>query len=159
MTLLRGFVAAVCFAVPVASVAADALKAEDANAYASSYQKRIDAPAAKPAVSNVRIFRGADKDADNDRLLADGYDLLGVSTFKSSEVPPDMAVAHAKNIKADLVMVYSTRFGKIPNAAKSEAAADAADQEKVADDAPKMQLIGGMEYTYEYYATFWIKAK
>lgn len=151
MTLLCGLIAAACFALPVAGFTADA-----ANAYADAYKKRIDAPAAKPAGTEVRIYRGSDKEADTDRLLRDGYDLLGVSSFKGGETPPDKAVAHAKNIKADLVMVYSTRAGKLPGSVQ---AGEDDTKKEIAADTPEMQLVGGMEYSYEYYAMFWIKAK
>lgn len=151
MTLLCGWIAAACFALPVAGFAADA-----ANAYAAAYKKRIDAPAAKAAGAEVRIYRGVDKEADTERLLQDGYDLLGVSSFKGGETPPEKAAAHAKNIKADLVMVYSARAGKLPG--EVQAGKDDTKKE-IAADTPEMQLVGGMEYSYEYYAMFWIKAK
>lgn len=156
MTFLRGLITAACFSLPFASIAADA-PADDANPYANGYEKRLEAPAAKPAVSNVKIFRGGDRDADYGRLLEDGYDLLGASSFKSGDVPPDLAIAHAKNIKADLVMVYSTRFGQIPKAVKMDAAKAKAGNTDIDANLPEMRLVGGMEYSYEYYAAFWLK--
>ncbi len=157
IALLQAFVVAAGFSLPSVGFSADAASAENGNPYAAAYEQRREAPAA--AGANVRIYRGSDQDADGQRLMEDGYDLLGSSSFVGSEVPPDQAVAHAKNIRADLVMVYSTRFGKIPHetkldAAKAKAKAPA---EGVSEDAPKMQLIGGMEYSYEYYASFWTK--
>lgn len=158
ITLLRGLVAVVGLVLSFSGAAAET-PADDTNPYANGYEKRLDAPAAKPAVGNVKIFRGNDRDVDYGRLLEDGYDLLGASSFKSGDVPPDLAVAHAKNIKADLVMVYSTRFGQIPKAVQIDAAKARAKAGNSDIDAnlPEMRLVGGMEYSYEYYATFWIK--
>jgi len=162
IALLQAFVVAAGFSLPSVGFSADAASAKNGNPYAAAYEQRREAPAATGA--NVRIYRGSDQDADGQRLMEDGYDLLGSSSFVGGEVPPDQAVAHAKNIRADLVMVYSTRFGKIPHEAKLDAAkakakgpAEPAVAEGVAGDAPKMQLIGGMEYSYEYYASFWTK--
>lgn len=148
MRFIRLLPAAFAFVFLIASHGAHA---DPANPYASGYKSRIDAPAGKAVVSNVRVFRGADRDADTDRVLADGYDLLGVSSFKSGEVSPEMAVAQAKAIKADMVLVYSSRVGKVPDAGQ-QVNTDGADK-----DLPKMRVVNEMQYDYEYYATYWIK--
>lgn len=156
--LFRSFIAMASVLAPFTSIAADV---DNTNPYASHYEKRLDAPLNKPAVANVRIYRGDDKETDDNRLLEDGYDMLGASSFRSGEVSPDMAVAHAKNINADLVMVYSVRFGQTPKEVQANNAKAKA-KEKVVNpnidkNLPEIRLLGGLEYSYDYLATFWTK--
>ena len=130
---------------------------EATNPYTTGYSKRMDAPAGKPWSGEVKIFKGSDKDRDYLRLLEDGYDLLGLSSFKAGEVPPDQAAAQAREIKADVVMVYTNRFGKVPDAVKMEAARNKLKNKSDYGAAPEFELLGNMEYGFEYYATFWTK--
>lgn len=134
-----------------------ALAEEAANPYATGYSKRMDASAEKPVSGDVRIFKGSDKERDYLRLLEDGYDLLGVSSFKAGDVPPAQAAAQAKDVKADIVMVYTNRFGKVPDAVKMEAARNKLKNKSDYGAAPEFELLGNMEYGFEYYATFWTK--
>lgn len=128
------------------------------NPYATSYTKRVDAAPNKTPVTEVKIFKGQDRDADYLRLLEDGYDMLGTSSFKAGVVPPpDQAVAQARTVNADVVLVYTNRFGKVPDAVKMDAARNKLRKEVTGDGVQETRAVGNMEYSFEYLATYWSK--
>ena len=59
---------------------------------------------------DTKMFVSNHKDDDNISMLEDGYDMMGTSGFQASKVPPELALQHAKAIKADTVLVY-TKYG------------------------------------------------
>lgn len=127
------------------------------NPYATSYTKRVDAAPNKEPAAEVKIFQGRDRDADYLRLLEDGYDLLGASAFKAGVVPPDQAVVQARAVNADVVLVYTNRFGKAPDAVKMDAARSKLRKDASGEAPSEPRLIGNMEYNFEYFATYWGK--
>ena len=127
------------------------------NPYATSYTKRVDAAPNKVPVAEVKIFKGQDRDADYLRLLEDGYDLLGTSAFKGGTVPPNQSVAQAKAVNADVVLVYTNRFGKVPDAVKMDAARNRLHKDVTGDGPQEPRMMGNMEYSFEYLATYWNK--
>ncbi len=129
------------------------------NPYAKSYVSR-ERPsiALEPDPSGPKIYRGADQVTDYKRMLESGFDMLGYSNFQGLDVSPDKATEHARNIKADIVLVYAEQKGSTPatvqidqarNRAKSKASAgnEAVQQ----DEQPKDQTL------YEYFASYWVK--
>lgn len=127
----------------------------DVNPYATSYQQRREVSADTPAVDQVKMFRGEDKERDYLRLLEDGYELLGSSSFKSGTVPPEQAQMQARKVKADVVMVYTNHFGKTPNAIRMEAARHRlrTNTESASSEAQPINI----QNSYAYYATYWVK--
>ncbi|NOT15499.1 MAG: PDZ domain-containing protein [Methylotenera sp.] len=56
--------------------------------------------------SNTQLELGGIEDEDNTRMLENGYDLMGTSTFISTSTPDDLAKQHGNHIQADKVLVY-----------------------------------------------------
>jgi hypothetical protein len=65
-----------------------------------------------------KVFRGGNFDSDHQRMLEDGYNLIGVSSFNAANVDPSSSTVQAKAVKAEVVLVYSkhtgTRSGVLP---------------------------------------------
>ncbi len=111
---------------------------EDFNPYAASYVSRLSPPAA--VHEPFRLYSGTDKVGDYYRLLEDGYDMLGYSSFESSNVPSDELRAHAEQIKADLALIYTRGVDSLVNRGKQPDASGKVDQT-----------------VYEYFATYWTR--
>ena len=84
-----------------------------ANVYAADnpYEKNYKAQnsgnlASLQANPDTKIFVSKHKDEDNITMLEDGFDLMGSSGFDAGNVLPELALQHAKAIKADTVLVY-----------------------------------------------------
>jgi hypothetical protein len=67
---------------------------------------------------NVTIKHGVNKDNDNQKLLEEGYSLVGFSSFNAATGNESDAIAQAKEVHASLVMLYehysNTITGNIP---------------------------------------------
>ena len=122
-----------------------------------------------------RLVQGSNIDQDEQRMLEDGYILLGISSFNVAKINQSKAIEHAKKIHADTVIVYSqytdTRSGSMPLTVP--------DTQTTYHSGSIGGLGGGfatysgssttygtkttyMPYSvqrYDYLATFWIKAK
>ena len=103
---------------------------------------------------DTKMYVSNHKDDDNISMLEDGYDMMGTSGFQASKVPPELALQHAKAIKADTVLVY-TKYGSAKTAAsKIQVIKEAAkkgggvinDKDLVED-----------ETQYDYFASYWAK--
>ena len=132
------------------------------NPYIKGYLS-LDKPtvALQPDPDGPKLFRGNNKDTDNNRMLVKGFDMLGYSSFEAREVKPEQALEQAKILKADLVLVYTKETAGTPASvkiqqlreqamkAKSKTATDAKDSKATtpADDSP----------VYNYYASYWVK--
>lgn len=93
-------------------------------------------------------------DEDNISMLEDGYDMMGSSGFEAGGIAPDMALEHAKSIKADVVLVYSKYASKRSELSKLEMIKEAA---KSTGEIDPEVLEGGDEEQYNYYASYWAK--
>jgi PDZ domain len=106
---------------------------------------------AKP---DTKMYVSNHKDDDNISMLENGYDMMGFSDFSAADVPADMALQHAKAIKADTVLVYS-KYGSAKTAASKMAlikeAAKKGGGEIDAKDLPVDTT------NYNYYASYWAK--
>jgi hypothetical protein len=133
------------------------------NPYAKNYVARPGVPAStKPG--EPKVFRGVDKDVDYQRLLEDGFDMLGSSAFEDTVVPVQQLLVQEKKVGADMALVYSLPLTKVPDSlrlqqAKAEAALNHAEQEEtnIEKDAPDTQRLSLNQPFYEYYATYWVK--
>ena len=139
------------------------------NPYTKNYTARagVQQPAAPSAAP--KAFRGGNREADYQRLLEDGYDMLGSSSFQNADVDPQMFVELAKKVGADLALVYPTSLTEVPAAlklqqAKARTKAEAktrkemeGEEFRIEKDAPTGELIGLVSHFYEYYATYWVK--
>lgn len=114
--------------------------AEDFNPFTKSYVSRIASPASPHRLP--KLYAGSDKDGDYYRLLEDGYDMLGYSSFKFTSTPPEKLSEQAASLNADLVLVYTEGVDSVANRPdRTEAKAEA----------------GKDETLYEYFATYWTK--
>jgi hypothetical protein len=132
------------------------LAAED-NPYEKNYKaQNAGGMASMQANPDTKIYVSNHKDEDNISMLENGFDLMGSSGFDAGNVLPELALQHAKAIKADTVLVYKkygsaktpvSKMQLIKEAAKKGGGeVDIKDIES-ADDAPQ----------YKYYASYWAK--
>lgn len=136
------------------------------NPYIDAYVA-LDRPqvALQPEPDAPRLFRGNDKDRDNNKMLVKGYDMLGFSSFDGKLVAPELALEQGKKLKADLVLVYSRESARTPlnvraQQLRARAKADAADKsgQKAATETKTTEtIIEDDGATYSYYAAYWVK--
>lgn len=126
----------------------------DENLYQKNYkaQSTYDLKSMQ-ANPDTKLYVSNHKDEDNISMLENGYDMMGSSGFEAGDVPPQMALTHAKDINADVVLVYS-KFGAAKDASakialiKEAAKTGRALTEKDVADEPTQ---------YKYYASYWAK--
>ena len=103
---------------------------------------------------DTKMYVSNHKEDDNISMLENGYDMMGTTGFEAGEVSPDLALQHAKAIKADTVLVY-TKFGAAKTAASKIAVIKEAAKKNggVVEDKDLKE-----EPTqYDYYASYWAK--
>lgn len=106
------------------------------------------------AQPDTKIYVSKHKDEDNISMLENGYDMMGTSGFEGTDVPPALALEHAKAIKADTVLVYR-KYGSAKTAAsKIQLIKEAAkkgggvvDQKDLVEEPTQ----------YKYFASYWAK--
>jgi len=121
------------------------------NPYTQAYTSQAKV-AAKAEAGPPQIFRGKDKQADYQRQLEKGYDVLGYSSFEAADVAPAKLTEQAVKVNADVALVYTavanrTMVSVRPDAAKAATGTQAANT----DEAP------GTGRLYNYFATYWTK--
>ena len=124
------------------------------NPYAKSYvSKGRPTIALQPDPAGPKIYRGQNQVDDYKLMLENGFDMLGYSSFNGLDVSPEMATEQAKNIKADLVLVYAEQKGSATLSAQIEQARKKARAEAAGSDdsTPQDQTL------YEYFASYWVK--
>lgn len=124
------------------------------NLYTKNYVEQNDGHLKSfQAHPETEMYVSNHKDDDNISMLEKGYDMMGSSGFDATDTPAAMALEHAKNIKADIVLVYSkygsektasSKIELIKEAAKNGGEIDAKDLEAEATH-------------YQYYASYWAK--
>ncbi|MEO1956861.1 MAG: PDZ domain-containing protein [Methylophilaceae bacterium] len=91
-------------------------------------------------------------DEDNISMLETGYDMIGSSGFEAGSIAPDLALTHAKSIKADVVLVYSKYASKKSALSKLIMIKEAA--KTTGEVNPEVMED---EEAYQYYASYWAK--
>lgn len=131
-----------------------AAHAEDANPYASNYKEQNTSKLKSlDANPDTKIYVSNHKEDDNIKMLEDGYDMIGTSGFSAQSASPDLALQHAKSIKADVVLVYK----------KYESAKTASSQlQLIKEAAKKGEEIDPNDLVeeptqYYFYASYWAK--
>ncbi len=125
----------------------------DENWYAKYYQTQAKGQlASMQPEPKTEIYVGKNKQEENVSMLEQGYDLMGVSSFEGKDIPPEQALAHGREIRADRVLVYVSDAGKNTPISQMEFIREARKSgkeltEKDFQEAPK----------YSYYATYWAK--
>lgn len=105
------------------------------------------------AMPDTKMYLSNHKDEDNISMLENGYDLMGFSAFDAGDVPPDFALAQAKAIHADTVLVY-VKYGSEKTASSKIAALKEAAKKNGEVDEKALQANGTQ---YKYYASYWAK--
>jgi hypothetical protein len=132
--------------------------AEDAeNLYATAYKPlELRAKVLPPEDLEPKIYKGTDnKDADYQRMLEGGYDLLGFSSFEAGEVPPQLLTQHARTVKAHLVLVTVSRSGDVPASIKIDRLRQKAREQNT--DTVDLSDIEQTVVRYNYHASYWVK--
>lgn len=106
---------------------------------------------AKP---DTKMYVSNHKDEDNIGMLENGFDMMGTSGFSAADVPADMALQHAKTIKADTVLVYSKYGAALTAASKMSVIKEAA---KKTGGVVEDKDLKEDPTQYDYYASYWAK--
>jgi hypothetical protein len=137
------------------------LLAVSTNIYAAEnlYEKNYKAQNLGNLVSlqanpDTKMFVSNHKDEDNISMLEDGYDLMGSSGFEATDVAPELALQHAKSIKADTVLVYRKYGSAKTKASKLQLIKEAA--RKGGGEVDTKDLVEEPTQ-YKYYASYWAK--
>jgi len=137
------------------------LLAASTNIYAAEnlYEKNYKAQNLGNLVSiqanpDTKMFVSNHKDEDNISMLEDGYDLMGSSGFEATNVAPELALQHAKSIKADTVLVYRKYGSAKTKASKLQLIKEAA--KKGGGEVDAKDLVEEPTQ-YKYYASYWAK--
>lgn len=139
--------------IPVLLLAPLAGMAED-NLYAQNYQPQNQGNLhSLQADPEPQLFSGNRRDEDNIKMLENGYDLMGLSSFEGGDIPPQQAIDHGRNIKADAILVYVKKAGNATAASKMEMIKEAV---KKGQALTEKDMVTAPE-KYRYYATFWAK--
>lgn len=128
--------------------------ADEVNPYAKNYkeQNTNNLKSLDPD-PDTKIYVSNHKDEDNISMLENGYDLIGTSGFSATEASSDLALQHAKAIKADTVLVYRKYESAKTASSKLQLIKEAAKKSKEID--PNDLEEGPTQY--QYYASYWAK--
>lgn len=129
-------------------------QAAEENPYAKNYkeQNTYNLKSLNPN-PDTKLFVSNHKDDDNITMLEDGFDMIGSSGFSATEASPDLALQHAKTIKADTVLIYK----------KYESAKTASSQLQLVKEAAKKgedidpNDLAEESTQYYFYASYWAK--
>lgn len=127
------------------------------NPYSKSYVSRgRPTVALQPDTTGPKIYRGKDEVSDYQRMLENGFDMLGYSSFQGLDVPPARAIEQAQKLKADLVLVYAKQKGSRPVSVQIDQMRKKAQDQKAptgsdVSSSPQNQAL------YEYFASYWVK--
>ena len=146
-TIISTIAATALLSLSILSVAAENLYEKN---YVKQNNSNLVSLQAKP---DTKLFVSNHKNEDNIPMLEDGYDLMGFSSFDAGDVPPNDALAHAKSIKADTVLVY-VKYGSEKTASSKIAALKEAAKKTGEVDEKDVQANGTQ---YRYYASYWAK--
>ena len=119
-------------------------------------------------VGDPRIVQGADVIEDAKEMRRDGYVPIGQSSFNAAEVDDSLAVQQARNVHAEVVLMYKqyteTWSGSmaVPMGPADGGIAVASPGQAVAVSAPNRMSVVNVPYhtrRYDYYATYWGRIK
>jgi len=123
--------------------------------YVNKYTPTV---ALQPDPGGPKLYRGTSKTQDYQRLLRNGYELLGYSSFEAVHVPPEQALEQGRKVKADLILVYSERTGSVPASVQIEQLREQARASGDQEGHTTIELPESTQQdTYAYFATYWAK--
>ena len=110
---------------------------------------------------DTKIFAGMNKEKDNIRMLEDGYDLMGASSFQGPFVEPNQALKHAQSIEADVVLVYDRKINEMTRSARLRQIHDEMKKEHKNEENAVIEVsesdLKDKNSKFEFYATYWAK--
>lgn len=122
-----------------------------------------------------KIFKGNNIDSDFQNMCENGFLSIGYSSFNAGQIGSDKAISHAKNIKAEVVIVYSeytnTVSGSIPltlpNTETSTTTTSGnlwgvGSYDEISTTTTNKSETYNIPYNvnrYDYFASFWVKTK
>lgn len=125
------------------------------NLFAKNYKEQNNSNLKSMQVNpDTKMYVSNHYDEDNISMLEDGYDMMGSSGFEAGSIKPDMALEHARSIKADVVLVYSKYASKKSSLSKLELIKEAA---KTTGEIDPESLNSQDDEQYKYYASYWAK--
>ena len=137
----------------------------DENVFEKNYQ--IQSPKGFQSFSknpNTKIMRGWAQKTDKFKMLEDGYDLMGHSNFTAPYTSPNLALQHAKSIKADMVLLYDRQINDSSRATiikKAREKARKANRVKQVGNLTEIEIndddLVDENVKYEINATYWVK--
>lgn len=138
---------------PVDMNLAEAGKAAE-NPFAKSFVKRdLPGVAWQHDPQGPKVYRGEDQGDDYQRMLENGYDMLGYSEFVAgADVPPTLLEQHAQAINADIALVYTRLAGEVPASVQVQQMREQAKKGETPDDAE-----ANAKDSYKYFASYWSK--
>ena len=124
------------------------------NWYESSYKSQNSGDLKSlETVPDTKMYVSNHKEDDDISMLESGYDMIGSSGFTAGEVLPEQALAHARTIKADTVLVYSKYGSAKTSSGKMQMIKEAA---KLGKELTEKDL-AEQPTNYKYYASYWAK--
>jgi len=124
------------------------------NPYAKNYKEQNTSNLkSQDPNPDTKIFASNHKEEDNISMLENGYDMIGSSGFSATDASPDLALQHAKAIKADTVLVYKKYESAKTAGSKLQLIKEAA---KKGNEIDPNDLEDGPTQ-YHYYASYWAK--
>lgn len=125
------------------------------NLFAKNYKEQNNGNLkSMQANPDTKMYVSNHYDEDNISMLEDGYDMIGSSGFEAGSIKPDMALEHARSIKADVVLVYSKYASKKSSLSKLDLIKEAA---KTTGEIDPESLNSQDDEQYKYYASYWAK--
>lgn len=102
---------------------------------------------------DTKMYVSNHYDKDNISMLENGYDMMGSTGFEAGDIPADLALHHARSIRADTVLVYTKYVSKKSGISKIAAIKEAAKTTGEIEAA----VLEDEEEQYKYYASYWAK--
>lgn len=128
--------------------------ADETNPYAKNYKEQnTNQLKSLDPNPDTKLYVSNHKEDDNISMLENGYDMIGSSGFSALEASPDLALQHAKAIKADTVLIYKKYESAKTASSKLQLIKEAA---KKGEEIDPNDLEEGPTQYY-FYASYWAK--
>lgn len=122
---------------------------EQDNPYTRTYTPReLHGVKLSPSSATPKIYKGVAETEDYQRMLREGYEMLGYSRFEAGDILPSKALAQASQVKAEAVVVYTQRLAS-PTAAMK--------MQQIREQARHPENAAQSAEIYSYFATYWAK--
>lgn len=124
------------------------------NPFAKSFVKRdLPGAALQHDPQGPKVYRGEDQVDDYQRMLENGYDMVGYSEFVAgADVPPALLEQHASSVNADVALVYTRLAGEVPASVQVQQL-----REQVREGKTPNVAAANAKDSYKYFASYWAK--